>query len=80
MNDVELKVREILKNNTDLTMPVEEIDAAATLGEYGLNSMLYIKIVVEIESEFEIEFEDEKLDMRSLSTIKGLVEYITEKI
>lgn len=80
MNNLELKVREILKNNAELTVSVEEIDINTNLEEYGMNSLLFIKAIVAIEREFKIEFDDEKLDIRKLSTIKSVVDYIKEKI
>ncbi len=80
MDNIKLILREILKNNTDITISVEEIDANANLDEYGINSISFIKFIVAIENKFEIEFDDEKLDFKKLSTIKSLVDYITEKM
>jgi acyl carrier protein len=74
-----LKLREILKGYLYFTASVEEIDSDTNLEEYGLDSFIYLRLVVAIENEFQIEFDDEALDFRNFSTIKSLASYIAEK-
>lgn len=79
MNTFELKLREILKGYLYFTAPIEEIDPEANLENYGLDSFMYIKLVVTLENEFQIEFDDEALDFRKFSTIKSITSYIAAK-
>ncbi|OBZ14198.1 hypothetical protein A8L34_09565 [Bacillus sp. FJAT-27264] len=46
----------------------------------GLNSITFIKIVVDLESEFSFEFDDEKLLSKEFPTIKSMIEYLESKI
>lgn len=79
MSDLELKLREILKEHLYDIVSTEEIDPETNLEEYGMDSFEYIKLVIALENEFQIEFENEKLDFRNLSTLKSIASYIVEK-
>lgn len=79
MSDFELKLREILKENLYYTVSIEEIDPETNLEEYGMDSFAYIKLVIALENEFQVEFEDEALDFKNLSTLKSIASYIAEK-
>jgi acyl carrier protein len=80
MNEIELKLREIIYSTVELTLPIEEISDEANLEEYGLNSISYIKVIVAVENAFGIEFDDEELDFSKLSNIKNLTGYVTQII
>lgn len=60
-------VEDILKETDDLT-------------EVGLNSLSFIKLIVEIENGFGIEFEDEDLDHSRFMTLTSLCDYIEFKL
>lgn len=60
-------VKEMLENNNDLS-------------QLQINSISFIKIVVELENEFDIEFSDEALDYSRFSTSENLCEYIEEML
>ncbi len=49
------------------------------LSSLNINSISFIRLVVEIEKEFNIEFQDDIIDVRNFSTLKSLVEFIEEK-
>lgn len=71
----ENEIREIVlgvMNNPELNSATIEDD----LQNFGMNSILFIKIVVEIENRFNIEFPDEKLLITQAGTIKELCEII----
>jgi phosphopantetheine attachment domain protein len=44
-----------------------------------LNSLQFIKLVVCIEEEFDIEFEDEMLKLDSFQTIEEIAKYIVQR-
>lgn len=50
-----------------------------TLSEFGINSVSFIKLIVEIEEEFDFEFDDDKLSHKAFNSLKCLVAYIDEK-
>lgn len=58
------------------------IDENAILndGEYGLDSLSLINIVVEIERRFGIQIDDEYLDMEFLSSINSMTDFVWEII
>ncbi len=48
-------------------------------GELGLDSLLLVQIIVEIEREFDIIIEDEYLSMDFLSTIGAMADFVMEE-
>jgi len=70
------EVTEIIKTTINLTEPIENISINTNLQSVGMDSISFIKIVVEIENNFDIEFPDEKLLITQAGTIKDLCEII----
>lgn len=51
-----------------------------SLVELGINSLLFIKLLVNIEVEVDIEFEEEFLNPNFTSNLEQLVNYIDENL
>lgn len=51
-----------------------------TLYDLKVNSIIFIKIIVDLETKFNIEFEDEKLLMSEFPTVKDFIDYIYDAI
>lgn len=80
MKSIEEKLLEILKNNSK----VENLEARdlneITFNEMGVNSLNFIKIIVELEEAFNIEFDDEQINYGLLNNIHDLIVLIKEKM
>ncbi len=50
------------------------------LSNFGVDSLAYLKIIVDIENTFFIEFDDEKLIFSELPTVSAMVEYVESKM
>ena len=65
------------------TLPDVDVDAVMgdsdDLGQLELNSLSFIKIIVGMEMEFNIEFEDESLDFSKFTSLGDLCEYVEER-
>ena len=61
------KVNQRLSANDDLT-------------QLGMNSLDFIKLVVTVENEFDIEFEDEALESSKFLSLSALCDYVGQKI
>lgn len=66
-----------VEKNPDLT---KELDYDVEISEYGINSITFINITVMLEDKYDIEFEDEKLDIENVWTIRKLKEYVEERM
>lgn len=71
------KIVEIIELNGATDSIMNNLDIS--LKEVGINSLNFIKIVVELEKEFEFEFDDEKLAYKSFNTINDLIDYVESK-
>lgn len=48
-------------------------------GEWGIDSLIMVQIIVEIERAFDIKIEDEYLSMDFLSTIGSIADFVMEE-
>ncbi|HEX2927238.1 MAG TPA: acyl carrier protein [Ruminiclostridium sp.] len=74
-NDIEQRLIRILKEKlgVDESADIRPEDSFYSL---NINSLSFIKLIVEVEKEFGIEFEENSIDMDRLGTLKSLSEYI----
>ncbi|MCP1132763.1 acyl carrier protein [Paenibacillus polysaccharolyticus] len=57
-----------------------EISMETNLIQAGVNSISFIKLVILIENEFNISFDEERLDISYFPTIKDIVGYIESEL
>ena len=76
MNQVEKKVLEILQKNTNNEKLNEESFTSLTFNDLHVNSLNFIKIIVELEDAFNIEFDDEQINYDMLDNLSNLVDLI----
>lgn len=61
-----------------LTEP--DIRAETELSALSLDSLSFVELIVNLESEFEIEFEDEELNIYDYSTVDDIILLVRRKI
>jgi acyl carrier protein len=70
--EFENAIRIILTKTANLTEHIEEIDLDTDLKDVGVDSLVFIRVVVEIENHFSIDFPDDKLFIAATGTIRTL--------
>ncbi len=85
MQDIEImenreKVIGILKDVVSRTIPENWMERGGQLSELSIDSLEYIKIVVQIENTFDIEFDDEALVLEKFASVDDICAYINELI
>ena len=74
------KIKEILLLLVDMEDEVElGEDDILNDGEWGIDSLILVQIIVEIERAFDIKIEDEYLSMDFLSTIGSIADFVMEE-
>lgn len=79
-NSLEKRVLNIIKANIDLEDSIEEIKLDDDLLLLGINSLSFVKIVVALENEFNMEFNEDDLDYELFRNADALINYIKSKI
>lgn len=72
----ENEITNIIKNTINLTTPIEDIGIDENFENMGMDSISFIRIVVEIEEQLGIEFPEEKLLLSQAGTIRFLCEIV----
>lgn len=81
IQDVFERLKNIVAKNTENTVDVKKITLETNLKDMGINSISFIKIIVDIELEYGFEFNDDELNYESekFVTFGSFVNYILEK-
>ena len=72
------EIKRIIQNTVSLTEEVDSIDFETSLVNAGMDSLSFVRIVVEIENHFDLEFPDDKLVFTEADTIKTLCKIVLE--
>ena len=70
------KVLSVLKNINKLH--VTQDDLSKNLSELGVDSMLFIEIVIALEEEFDCEIPDSKLILHEIKTIRDIIDILQD--
>jgi acyl carrier protein len=77
-NNFQKRVMDIMVANLDSEI-AKNLSLETSLLIDGIDSITFIKIVVELEKEFNFEFDDEMLSIAAFSTIMSIIEYVEIK-
>ena len=78
--EIREKITEIISVHSDKENVNQYLLKNDDLNQLGLNSISFIKIVVDLESEFNFEFEDEALDYSKFMSLNILCDYVEEQM
>ena len=59
---------------------IDEIKIDEDLKEKGINSLVFIQMLVSLEEKYDFVFEDEMLDQEKLSNIDAVADYVLKMI
>ena len=74
---VKKTIKEIIGN--DLAYDIDNIGDNESLLMIGVNSLNVIKLIMRIEEEFDLEFEDEDIALKNWKDIKTIVDLIIRR-
>jgi len=70
------EITKIIQDTIQLTVPIESLELDTRLENVGLDSITFIRIVVQIEDQFDMEFPEDRLLLTQAGTIKDLCEIV----
>ncbi len=78
--DIRAQLAQIIADNLEGEETLEQLKENDDLTQLEINSILFIKIIVSIENQFNIEFDDEALDYSKFVSMENLIYYVQEKL
>jgi acyl carrier protein len=78
MNDIELKVKEVLKESIEFKdkTDIDRLGPEDDLLVMGMNSITFLKVIVALEDAFDIEMDEDQLNIENFRTINLVVSAI----
>lgn len=73
-------IEEIILEIIKKKLESEELQLSSKLDEIGIDSLNYVSIIVEIEEEFDIEFDDDLLVSSRFESIENIAQYVKESV
>jgi len=58
----------------------DNIEPGTEINSISLDSLSFVQMIVNLESEFEIEFEDEQLSIYDYKTVEDIIDTVEERI
>lgn len=71
-------ITKCMDNNSDFTDTIA-ITLETSLDELNISSIDFIKVIIELEEEFDLEFDNEMLLYEAFTDINSIVKYIIKK-
>ena len=78
--DIRAQLAQIIADNLEGEETLEQLKENDDLTQLEINSILFIKIIIGIENQFNIEFDDEALDYSKFVSMENLIYYVQEKL
>lgn len=76
----EIELKNIIKKHVSSSIEIENLDLENSIEDFGVDSSNYIRIIIEIEGNFGIRFENEHLLFKKYITLKELISYVQKKL
>lgn len=68
-------IKRIITKHIDIALEIEEIGNDHYLDQIGVNSINFIRMIIEIEQEYEVEFDIEMLGIESFEKVGNFIAY-----
>lgn len=79
--NMESRIKEIIVERLFLDVAPEELDSGESLTDaHGVDSVRLFDMVVGLEEDFDISFEDDELMLKNFDTVKSIAARVSEKL
>ena len=79
--NIEMTLKEMVVSLSPQDITVESVsDSVDLIKDFGFSSITLVQLVVDIEKEFNIEFDDAMLGFESLINFNNLIKYVKERV
>lgn len=78
LKNVESIVLSVIKEVSNLDISAEQIKLEDQLSSFGITSLGFIKVIVGLEKEFDLEFDDNNLNIEKFNKVGNLITYIND--
>jgi len=81
VNDIDARLKSIIIKNAKAEITNEDInDNSDFIGDFGYDSISIMQIIIDVEKEFSMQFDDNDLHLANLGNYGRLKSYILRKV
>jgi acyl carrier protein len=76
--EIEEKIREVLRDHARLSKPMDQIESTSDLYQAGMTSHASVNVMLALESAFDIEFADHMLKRSVFTSVASIRDAVSE--
>lgn len=78
--DLRNSVLELISSHVDIAFDINQVKDDDTLEQLGVNSINFIRVIIELEMMFNIQFDVDCLGTEAFENVVAFVEYVKELV
>ena len=78
--DLQNEVLKLISNHVDIAFDIDQVKEHDTLEQLGVNSINFIRVIIELELTYNIQFDVDYLGMEEYENVAAFVEYVNKLI
>lgn len=77
---IDNRIKQVIAKHIDIAMDIDKINQDTFLDEIGVNSINFIRMIIEIEEEYEIQFDIDMLGLESYEKVGNFIAYVEKLV
>lgn len=73
-------VKQVIGKHVDIVVDIEKMSDEVRLDEVGVNSINFIRMIIELETYYDIQFDVDMLGVNNFEIIGNFVNYVTKLV
>jgi acyl carrier protein len=77
---IDNSIKLVIIKHIDIALNIDKISSDQYLADIGVNSINFIRMIIEIEQEYDIQFDIDKLGIESFEQVGNFIAYVDKLV
>lgn len=73
-------VKQVISKHVDIVVDIDKMKDEVRLDEIGVNSINFIRMIIELETQYDIQFDIDMLGVNNFEIVGNLVHYVVKLV
>lgn len=78
--NIDKNIKQVITKHVDIALDFDKINNDNYLDEIGINSINFIRMIIELEEEYDIQFDIDRLGIESFEKVGNLIFYVDKLV